>query len=799
MKLSLNWLRDFVDVPASPEELAELLTLRVAEVEGVIRLGAEWGGVSVARVRSVRPHPKGGGLTICEVETGAGEKTVVCGAANVRPGLVAPFAASGSRLPDGRTIRETRIHDIASQGMLCSAAELELDIAGAGDGLFELAEDLTPGRPLAEVRELADVVLEIDNKSITHRPDLWGILGFAREVAALTAQEVRLPENRRLSATARERFPVSVETPELCARYLALALDGVHVTTSPFRLRYRLQTAGLRPLNNVVDLTNYVMAELGQPLHAFDLRRLAGPSIVVRRARPEERLTTLDGIDRILDPTMLVIADAKGAVALAGVMGGDSSKIGPDTQTLVLEAATFDPVNIRKTAAALGLRTDAAARFEKSLDPELPGKAANRFLTLAQGLMPGLRAVSRIEDVRRPDPPAERIRLRLSRVRQLLGVDPGRAKVLEILRRLEFGVEDAGAEGGDVFEVTPPSFRATKDVRIEEDLVEEVGRVFGYANLPGHPPRAEVRPAPQGREQRLERDVKTTLAQAMGFQEVYAYSFVTAEAIGAFGLRTAPHVEVRNPPSQDQSRLRRSLALGLLHALEVNARRFRQQRLFEVGRVWEPETPSRESLPSEHKVVAAVEWQVGRDGTEVLHRLKGGLETLFGQLRTAAPAFDRAPPLPPWLHPGRSARVMVDGIVLGHVGELHPSLAQALRGGVALFELRIDAIGRVRHGIPRFRPIPRFPAVIRDRSWVVGEAVTVAEIESRARQAGGSLIRDLSVFDIYRGASIPSGHKSLSFEIHFGSPDRTLTDQEADEALARMDRAIHELGGVPRS
>jgi phenylalanyl-tRNA synthetase beta chain len=496
---------------------------------------------------------------------------------------------------------------------------------------------------------------------------------------------------------------------------------------------------------------------------------------------------------------MLVIADANGAVALAGVMGGDSSKIAPDTGAVVLEAATFDAVNVRKTAAALGLRTDAAARFEKSLDPELPGKAVDRFLTLAQGLIPGLRPISGIEDVRRAQPPAERIRLRLSRVRQLLGLDPGKAKVLEILRRLEFGVQDAGATDGDVLEVTPPSFRATKDIRIEEDLVEEIGRVFGYVNLPGRPPRAEVRPAPSGREQRLEREVKTTLAQTMGFQEVYSYSFVAAEAIETFGLKAAPHVEVRNPPSQDQSRLRRTLAPGLVRALEVNARRFREQRLFEVGRVWEPETLSLERLPSEQKLVAAIEWQGGKEGAEVLHRLKGGLETLLRQLRTGAPEFDREDTLPPWLHPGRTARVIVDGTVLGHVGELHPSLTQALHGGVALFELRIEAIGRVRQGSPTFRPIPRFPAVLRDRSWVVQESVTVAEIENRARQAGGSLLRQLNVFDIYRGASIPSGHKSLAFEIQFGAPDRTLTDQEADEALARMDQAIRELGGVPRA
>lgn len=801
MKISIGWLNEFVDVrDLEPKALAERLTLSTSEIEGVDLQGEGLGLVVAARVLSARRIEGSDHLHAVEVESGSGRVEVVCGAPRIRTGAIAALATPGSTLPDGREIRRAKVGGVMSDGMLCSPAELGL--GEDASGLLWLPDDTPLGCPLPEVPGIRDAVLEIDNKAITHRPDLWGHYGFAREVAALYGRELR-PLLRAAAPVLGAAGPkVTIESPALCPRYIGLAIRDVTIAESPFWLRRRLESVGIRSISNLVDLTNYVMLELGQPLHAFDYARLRGPEIRVRTARPGETLKTLDGVDRALPGDALVIADRDCATAIAGIMGGAESEISSSTRDVLLESANFDPVGVRRASVRLGLRTEAVARFEKSLDPELALQAVSRFVDLFPRA--GVRAgrADELTDAYARRLPVRTIRLDAGRVERRLGAAIGSARIASILRSLSFGV----AEDGPTLDVTVPSFRATKDVTIEDDLVEEVGRVHGYANVPPSPPVFACVLAPRDAKREIERPIRTALSGALRFTEVLTYSFAADEHLEKLGLLDLPYVRLSHPTQQNMARLRRDLAPALIATIEPNLRVFSGMRFYEIGRTYWPERPVENVLPDERRhVTGVVVPQRRQKGAGIAFAsAKEAVVSLLEELSIGDVGLSAFRPgsMPerPWIHPTRSMIVTAGERTLGYLCELHPRVAKAfdVKAEASLFDLEIDALVEAPRKALKYVAVSKYPAIKRDVSVNVPKALTVARVGSAVRAVDESVIHDVRLIEIFTGGPIPDGMKNLAFHIEYRSPDRTLRSEEADAVHARVVAALRALGGIVR-
>ncbi|MBI1852668.1 MAG: phenylalanine--tRNA ligase subunit beta [Planctomycetes bacterium] len=799
MKLSLKWIGDYVDLSGvDAEALAERLTRVTAEIEGVERRGAGLGDVMTARVLEVARHPKADRLSVCKVDAGTGVIGVVCGAPNVRADAVVAFAPPGTQLPDGKRIERAEIRGVESQGMICSLAELRL--GEDADGIWLLPEETPVGRRLGDVLPVEDAIIEIDNKSLTHRPDLWGHYGFAREFAAFLGRKLR-PLQLAPFAIGKGPVTVTVDDPIGCPRYLAAVVRGVRVGPSPAWMQLRLQSVDVRPRNNVVDLTNYVMLEIGQPTHAFDLERLHGSEIRIRHARAGEKITTLDKEERKLDEAALVIADSRRAIAVAGVMGGAETEISESTRSVLLESANFEPSIVRKTAQRIQLRTDASSRFEKSLDPDFARQAVGRFLSLLPSVIPGATLDGPVADVF-PAPPLEKsIELRLATVHHRLGVDVGPDRVRAILEALEFRLETL--EGG--FRVSVPSFRATKDVSIEMDLVEEIGRLYGYDDISERSPLIACAPAPKNPMRALEREVKAILSLGLGFHEVGTYSFVDDTVITKAGLDPEHHVHIKNAIASGAGRLRISIVPNLLAILEENLRHRDAFRLYELGRSYTKADRRSAELPVERRDV--VGFACRKRGTGVVRPAvffdaKGACEALLRALSLSSPEWRSTGDIrDPWVHPSRSAELWQGSLRLGEASELHPSIAQAFdlaTADVSFFRIDLGLLSKSDRPIRRFEPLPRFPAIRQDLSIVVAESVRAADLEATIREAAPDLIGAVRLFDVYTGAQVGAGKRSLTFEITYRAPDRTLRDSDAAALHARVVARVQALGALVR-
>ncbi len=610
MKFSYNWIREMVPgLPVPAKELGLLITMKTAECEGVEPYGAHLSAVVAAKLLSVEPID-GSHNTKVVVDTGRhGIKTVVCGAPNARAGLVSAYVPAGTSL-DGREIRKATISGIESDGMLASGAELGINRDSAGI----LSLDAAPGDAIPGCEP--DWIIEIDNKSMTHRPDLWGHFGMAREVAAILGLPLKDPVRMDLVPGSASPIRVAIEDLDLCPRYSALVMDQIAVQTSPLWMQYRLMAIGLNPISNVVDATNWVMAELAQPMHAFDMDSLAGDTIFIRPARAGEKLVTLDEVCRELQSANVVIADAHGPIALAGVMGGWDSAINDRTTRVVLESANFHAANIRRTASQQKMRTDASMRFEKSQDPVNTVRGLARMVELLYQVSAGTSVVGGLADAARPMTVPPAITLPMEWLVRKLGREVAPAEVRQILERLEFGVSEPTP---GVFSVTVPSWRATKDVSIKDDLVEEVGRMIGYGSIPIAPPAVPTTPPLIEAQRMYHRGVRAAVA-AQGFTEVYNYSFVNPGQLARFGMDPAAHIRVTNPISVEQGLLRTSLLPNIVRNIEDNARNFDAFRLFEIG----SEIHARPSgLPHEvpHLMAALFSRENGEAGLLELKRL----------------------------------------------------------------------------------------------------------------------------------------------------------------------------------
>lgn len=803
MRVSYNWLKEYVDIPWPVEELAGRLTMAGLLVEQMEPMSRDLDDIVVAEVLDVAPHPAAGQLLVVRVRAGAEELTVVTGADNVTKGALVPLAKPGARLPGGTVIQRAELRGVVSEGMLCS--EAELGTGDDADGIWLLPPDVRHGRPLVEELGLDDVILHLE--VYPNRPDCLSVIGVAREVAALTGGRLRLPpaEADELDEPAASLTSVDVQARDLCSRYATRILDGVKIGPSPAWLQQRLRVAGMRPINNVVDVTNYVMWEWGQPLHAFDYDRLEEGRIVVRRAAAGEVIVTLDGSERKLSEQMLVIADASRPVAVAGVMGGLDSEVTEGTTRLLLESATFHPVSVRRTAHAFGLRTEASHRFEKGLDPNLVAPAAARAARLIQELTGAAVYAGAVDVYPEPVQPWT-VSCRPARVRQVLGADVADEAVRRYLTSLGFSV-DTGADDQGAWAVTVPTYR--RDVTREEDLIEEVARLYGYDQIPSTLPGGAG--AVGGQEPPLPfldrvRDVLT----ALGLSEVLTYSFADPAWPDKLNLpaddpRRAA-VPLRNPLREDQSRLRTTLVPGLLEAAARNvSRRVTDVHVFEVGAVFAPRQLPLTELPDEPRRIGILmtgplpeQWWGGKPRVATFYEAKGVVEQLLERLGVAA-RFE--PGAEPYLHPGRQAAVIAGGHTVGVVGEVHPEVAERFEldgRRVYVAELDADRLAQAESREVRFVPLPRYPAVQRDMALLVPKAVPAAAVVETIRRAGGQLVESVSLFDVYEGPQVEAGQRSLAFSIRLRHRDRTLTDEEANAVVDGVERALREELGVRR-
>jgi phenylalanyl-tRNA synthetase beta chain len=772
MRLSLNWLADFVDLTVEAQALADRLTMAGLEVEAVEKVTPGFSGVVVGKVLSVERHPQADRLQLAEVTTGSQTYRVVCGAPNVAAGVLYPFAPPGAILVGGHKLKPAKLRGVLSEGMLL--AEDELGLSADHVGLMEISQDLAVGRDFAEALGLADVVLEV---AITaNRADCLSVLGLAREVAALLDQPLRHPEvNVAAGAAAGIQARVTILDPIHCPRYAARLMSGLTVGPSPFWMRRRLQLAGLRAINNLVDVTNYVLLEFGQPLHAFDFDRLRSGEIVVRLPKSgERRFTTLDGVERDLDPETLLICDAEGPVALAGVMGGLDSEVTGSTTRVLLESAYFNPRTIRRTGKRLGLSTEASYRFERGVDPDGVIHALERATQLMCQVGAGVVAAKRLDKYPAPIQ-HPRLNLRVSRANQVLGTDLSQEQMLHLLRRLHL---PALAVDGENLVLQVPPFRG--DLEREIDLIEEVARLAGFDAIPVTLPRGVVATPRPGPEVRLLAAARQRL-EGLGFFEVITYSF-QPDRLGSLLSATEPAAALRlaNPLSEEQAMMRTSLWPGLLDTLRRNTlQQNLDARLFEISKVFAPRAG--EDLPQEEHWLSGLmygsreeaAWNTTRDPVNFFD-LKGMVETLLEDLLIPEVTFT-PDGLPAYL--GSGARVFSGNRELGVLGELRSDIGERLDLEGAIFGFNLNFAALCQSSIPpRFTSLPRYPAVYRDIALVLPSSVPAARVEEALYQYGRPWLVEARLFDVYSGDPVPAGKRSLAFRLSYRDPERTLTD-----------------------
>ncbi len=802
MKLPESWLRDWIEFDGTAEAVAETLTRRGFYVEGIERRGGEFPGIVVARVLEVRKHPNADKLSLCRVDAGGDALGIVCGAPNVRDGMLVPLATIGARLPGGITIKKSKIRGEESEGMLCSARELGLSEDHAGildlETLGAAPAALAPGRPVSEALGPPDAVLEVEVPF--NRPDGMGIVGLAREVRAALGGRWTPAAQARLSARwqGRADFDLELEDREGCPRYVALAVERVTIGPSPAWLRRRVESVGQRSLNNLVDLTNLILFELGQPVHAFDLDRLKGPAIRVRRARAGERLVTLDGKERALDPEVLVIADRDAPAAIAGVMGGADSEVTASTTRLLLESAWFDPRRVRRGSRFLGLSTEASKRFERGVDPEMAPVAAARFLALLRELCPDAspgtgRERNHFDGKRRT------LTLRSSRVKRVSGLDLGPAEAKRLLESFEFGVET-----GDPLRVTVPTWRT--DVALEDDLVEEVARAHGYDRIPDVALETRGAFARRGTAERFAESARAAML-ARGLHEAWCTTLVSErEALSAaalLGQDPGALVRLTNPMSRESEVLRPNLVPGLLRACGHNLRQgVAAVRLFEVGHGFSA-GPGR--LPVETPMIAAVvtgpRWAHAHDaqqGDADFDDARGLWEAWLEELRVDTPGW-RAYSAPGW-KPDASAEVAGGASRIAWAGTLSQTLLREwdIEVPVHLFVAHLDAVASAAGGERRLSLPGRFPPVRRDLAFHFEGGARHAEVEAVLVREGGPWLASVELFDVYRKDA--GGPLSLAYALRFQHPERTLAEAEIQEIQDRMVAAVTDgLGGRLRT
>ncbi|MEY2918968.1 MAG: hypothetical protein RL261_273 [Pseudomonadota bacterium] len=780
MRISLQWLSEWIGGPLpAPKDLAARLTMAGLEIEGMEAAAPPLPGVIVGEIVERMKHPNADTLSVCQVNTGAEIVQIVCGAPNARVGLKAPLAMVGAKLPGGMEIKKAKLRGVESFGMLCSARELAL--SEESNGLLELPVELQTGAALVTALGLDDTILEVN--LTPNRGDCMSVLGIAREVAALTGQSLTGPALVAVPAASSEGFPVELNAGAGCVRFASRVIRGLNPQAkAPAWMQERLRRAGLRPISAAVDVTNYVMLELGQPMHAYDLRELAG-GIVVRRARAGETLKLLDGREIAMDESVLVIADRDKPLGLAGVMGGDHSGIGDDTTDVLLEVAFFLPDAIAGRGRRYGLVTDASQRFERGVDPTLQVRAIERATALLCGCAGGTPGPTQLAELTNELPQPTVARLRPERARRVIGADISDASIASMLTGLGMTLEQAAG----AWRVTPPTWRF--DIAIEEDLIEEIARAHGFDHIPETVQPAR-QPIPAVTETRIRGDAAADMLVQRGYFEAITYSFIEPGQQELFAPG-ASSLTLSNPISAELATMRASLWPGLAAALASNQRRQQPRvRLFEVGRkfVVARDDGALHEVPVIAGIAAgsAVPEQWGAPKAAVdFFDVRADIEALL-RATGAAEEFRFVPGQHPALHPGQTAEIRRRDAHAGWIGRLHPEVERRLEltySGI-VFELELETA--MAAAVPHFHEVSRFPAVRRDLAIVVEESVPVQKLLDCVQNAAGTVLRDTSVFDIYRGAGIETGRKSVAIGLNLQDVSRTLTDDETDAIVARV-------------
>jgi phenylalanyl-tRNA synthetase beta chain len=777
----------------TPKEAADVLTRLGIEVESLTLI--DLSQILIGKVLEQKPHPKSRNpLWIHQVDLGGRVQQIIAGAPNAVPGTLVPVALAGTTVPNGKVVKDMKIAGYEANGMLASAAELLLGDDHAGILILDRG---TPGEPLTTVIP-NQAIMEAEITS--NRPDEMGHLGVARELAAGLDRRMKRDFMPAFTGDAdppgHDLVRVSIDDPDLCSRYIGGVITGVSVGPSPDWMQRRLRACGVRPINNIVDISNYVLLEYAQPLHAFDLARLHGPEIHVRRAHASEKLLALDGVVRDLTPEMLVIADAKWPVAIAGVIGGEETAVTTATTDILLESANFSGPSIRQTSRALGLRTEASARFERALPPELALAGARRAASLIAELAGGTVHREWADVYPRPQEPV-RVILRPELIDAVLGTHVPLEEAESILKRLNFHVK---VMGDGEWDVLPPVFRL--DVSIPEDLVEEVGRVYGYDRVPPTLPgrrHESWTPLAPSVDRRL--DAAREVLAGAGYTETWNPALVSGRKLEE--LRIAAHaMRVLNALSDDMDTLRTSLLPSLIDAMALNRDRGQLDvRIYEIANAYLARVGEKDTQPEEplRLAIVASAGLTAEDGRAAFYRLKSVLDGCIETLSAPASTYQRA--AAQLFHPGRCAAVVMEGRQLGYIGELHPAVIRNARveGRVVAFELDVEPLLTASR-IPRAQPLPRFPAVERDLAVVVDETVAagaiLASIKESAGDTGAAALEQARAFDEYRGAQVPEAHKSIAFTLTFRSPERTLTDAEVDRVMSEIRLGLEKRHGA---
>lgn len=801
MRVSYKWLKEYVDVPVSPEELADRMTMAGVAVENIEYPGKGLDKIVTGRIESVTAHPDADKLVVTKINVGSEVLQVVTGAPNVREGQIVLLALVGAILPGGN-ITKAKLRGVESFGMLCSAQELGLDPenfpADQREGILEFPPDTPLGLEAKELLGLDDAILELE--LTPNRADCLSMVGVAREVAAVLGTELKLPEIAvpEIDETIDGKVTVTINNPELCGRYVGRLVRNIKIGPSPGWMQQRLQAAGVRPISNIVDVTNYVMMELGQPLHAFDYDKLKDHAIIVRKAEDGEKMYSLDNVERELNSDMLVIADPGGPVAIAGVMGGLDTEITGETTSVLIESAYFNPASIHRTSKKLALRSESSARFEKGIDVSGCLLAATRACQLIHELGAGEVVQGAVDNFPVSKEDAV-IRLRTERAAQIIGAEIPREQIKEIMVRLGFGVRE---EGNDLL-VEVPTRRG--DIAVEIDLIEEVARLFGYNNIPTTLPEGA---STQGRktEAQAVTDQVIDVMTECGLNEIVTLSFMNPKVFDMLNmtadspLRQA--VTVQNPLSEEQRVLRTTMLHGILDIMSRNtARKNKDLAFFEAGRIFTPQEG--EKLPREtHTLAAGVMggtvsgWQT-KAALMDFYFLKGVLEALLDALNIKK--YNIVPEREnPTFHPGRTARIELGGRQVGVIGEVHPTVVENYRLSERVYALQVnlEALIDAAGGLKKYSPLPKYPSVERDMALVVRKDVLAADLNRTIKKNAGELLDSITLFDVYEGAQIKEGYKSMAFSLRFQAPDRTLTDEEVNVIMEKVRKALQEGHGA---
>jgi phenylalanyl-tRNA synthetase beta chain len=795
MKVSLNWLKEFVDIDIDPEELGERLTMAGLEVDKIDYIGKGLEEVRVARIKSIRQHPNADKLVVCEVDKGTETVQIVCGAKNMKENDKVALASPGTTLPNGLELKKAKIRGEVSFGMMCSLTEMCL--GEDHSGILILPEDAEIGRPVTEVLGLDDIVYDLE---ITpNRPDCLSILGVAREVGAILNKKVRVPEINAggSSKSAAEWTSVTIEDYDLCPRYAARIIDGVKLGTSPEWMRRKLEACGVRAINNIVDITNYVLLELGHPLHAFDYHKLSENRIVVRPAVNGEVITTLDEEERKLTPDMLVIADSFKPVAIAGVMGGANSEVGERTTTVLLESACFKPSSVRRTARQLGLSTEASYRFERGADPDIQIIAADRAAELMAQLAGGTIASGAI-DANKGPVEKKSVTLRVKRLNDLLGTTLSQGEAEEIFRRLQI---ETTAPDSEKIEAQIPTFRV--DIEREIDLIEEIGRIYGYENIPTPQSRASVAATPPNTVFEFENETKRALT-GLGLYEIINCNLINRKSLERIGDRffdSEKLLSVLDSDSSEQNLLRPTLLVDALNTVARNLNQHQTDiKLFELGRV-HVAAEKKGELPNEMLLLglalcglrSAGSWG-SKQGEIDFFDLKGVIEKYFESINVTEAEFK--PDADPFFRAGMGASIMLDETKIGIAGEVSRDVREKFDIKTRVFVAEIDTrpLLAYQKQYAGFEQLSMFPSTSRDIAMVVDQSVSYEQIMSVMDQMRRGLVSSIELFDCYRGDQIGTGKKSLAFSITYKSTDRTLTDEEVEKNHAKIiKRLVREL------